>query len=72
MFGFVHLENIMIRFPSLFCAATLMGFAAFCSLSAFSQSSTRTPLQAILVGGGPDTDNNQAAIEGNIRYLNRL
>ena len=30
------------------------------------------PLQAILVGGGPDTDNNQAAIEGNIRYLNRL
>ena len=72
MFGFVHLENIMIRFPSLFCAAALLGFAAFCSLSAFSQSSTRTPLQAILVGGGPDTDNNQAAIEGNIRYLNRL
>ena len=64
----------MIRLPSLFCAATFFAFAI--SHIAFSQSMPRAPLQAplqaILVGGGPDIDNNQAAIEGNVRYLNRL
>lgn len=70
MFHFVEPENIMKRLSALFCAATLLAFAV--SHIALSQSVSRAPLQAILVGGGPDIDNNQAAIEGNIRYLNRL
>lgn len=30
------------------------------------------PLRVLVVGGGPDLDNNQVAIESNVRYLNRL
>jgi hypothetical protein len=29
------------------------------------------PLRVLVVGGGPDLDNNQVAIESNVRYLNR-
>lgn len=30
------------------------------------------PLRALLVGGGPDPDHNQVAIESNVRYVRRL
>ncbi len=30
------------------------------------------PLRAVIVGGGPNLENNQCAIESNVRYLNRL
>lgn len=30
------------------------------------------PLRAVIVSGGPDLNNNQVAIESNVRYLNRL
>ncbi len=30
------------------------------------------PLRVLIVGGGPDLDNNQVAIESNVRYLKRL
>ncbi len=38
-----------------------------------ASSPGRTPtLRALLVGGGPDPDHNQVAIESNIRYVHRL
>jgi hypothetical protein len=31
-----------------------------------------SPLSALIVGGGPDLENNQVAIESNVRYVDRL
>jgi len=30
------------------------------------------PLRAVIIGGGPNLENNQCAIESNVRYVNRL
>lgn len=32
----------------------------------------RVPLRVLIVGGGPDLQNNQVAIESNVRYVNKL
>jgi hypothetical protein len=51
---------------------------AWCALLLLTLSSIAwapsqpAPLRVVIVGGGPDPDNNQVAIESNVRYVGRL
>jgi len=52
--------------------------AAFCVLTKVAQdppilrAAPPLPLRALIVGGGPDLQHNQVAIESNVRYVDRL
>ena len=51
----------------------LCGFSlALLSLPTFAAKSGIQPIQALIVGGGPDLENNQVAIESNVRYVSKL
>lgn len=60
------------------CIAPTAAVLSGCALLSLVQAQqaqpnkvTVAPLRVLVVGGGPDSDNNQVAIESNVRYLNR-
>ncbi len=55
---------------SILLVATLGGIAA--SPKSNSEAKLSGPYRTLIVGGGPDTEHNQAAIESNVRYVTRL
>jgi len=59
-----------VRGRTIFTAALALG--ALFVVPFQSARGASAPLHALVVGGGPDFDHNQAAIESNVRYVTRL
>ena len=53
-------------------AAALCAFAYIPESRGALAHKPKAPYRALLVGGGPDMEHNQVAIESNVRYLTRL
>ena len=72
------MSNSRLPFSVAALALSFTAFLAFSRAPQLSMSAAKIAPQRVLeprvlmVGGGPDFDNNQVAIESNVRYLNRL
>ena len=62
--------NTFIRRAAGLLAVSLSAVAA--GALAVGEPAPSPPLRALMLGGGPDLSHNQAAIESNVRYIDRL
>ncbi len=73
----VRTKELWRNFKRSYCFAGLAILTAVCAFHPVAQARLRallrtSPLNVVIIGGGPTLDHNQVAIESNVRYVSRL